>query len=564
LATYVGIDVGHSAVKVAKIHVQFKRIRLLAMAQADIGPEGEGAAIRYALERVKTAQNTSVDGTAAALDGTRGTIRMLDLPISAQKQVAEVLPFELESDLPFALDEAVWDYRLKPGTRNEGKTFQVLTAVAKTQEVKRTVDALKEATGLEPERVSLGPFPLANLAPYVAADTVYVVVDIGLRRSEVLLMMGETCLGARTLGTGTVGLPAAAQKLARELRTSLAHFASTGLPAPTKVLLAGGGAFVLGAQAYLASELAIVVEPIRIAQGIEIDPTMPAEVMSAMPNFAKALGLALSLGNKPLDVNLRQGGLAFERGFAWLKEKTPMLLALLGAAIFFASFAALVEMVVLARERATLEKALSTVTKDVLGKETSEASEASALLSQSNAAADEDPLPHADAFDVMVRLSESIPASVMHDIEELDYQKGHARMNGIIPSVNDAQELVTSLKSDRCFSDVKLVSTTQAVGQDNANRKKYIVEFDVKCPEDQKTKKKRGLPRRVPLPALRLQELSHEPLRRRLCAVGGSLGSSFAYGKNRACRFACDDRDWAAALGVGQALGERRTTRCAA
>jgi general secretion pathway protein L len=233
------------------------------------------------------------------------------------------------------------------------------------------------------------------------------------------------------------------------------------------------------------------VELIRLAPGIELDYSVSPEVMQAFPQFSKALGLALSLGSRPLDINLRRGPLAFERGFSWLKEKMPVLLGL-GACIAVVSmFSSLVEVVALSKERSVLEKALGVVTKDVLGKETTETEEALSLLNQSNAAADEDPLPHADAFDVMVRISEAIPQSVVHDIEELDMQKGHVRLNGVIPSVNDAQELANSLKGDRCFTDVKILNTTQAVGQDNANRRKYTLEFDVKCPEDQKGSKKK-------------------------------------------------------------------------
>ena len=90
-------------------------------------------------------------------------------------------------------------------------------------------------------------------------------------------------------------------------------------------------------------------------------------------------------------------------------------------------------------------------------------------------------MPHADAFDVMVRLSEAIPSTMVHDIEELDVQKSHVVVRGIVGSIPDAQSIVSALAEKPCFSDVKIKSTTQAVGSD---RQKYVMEFDLKCPED--------------------------------------------------------------------------------
>ncbi|MDP9150083.1 MAG: general secretion pathway protein GspL, partial [Myxococcota bacterium] len=141
-------------------------------------------------------------------------------------------------------------------------------------------------------------------------------------------------------------------------------------------------------------------------------------------------------------------------------------------------------------ERARLEAALRAVTKEVLGAEATSAQEAQDLLVKEAALTDEDPMPHADGFDVMVRLSEAIPSSMKHDVEELDVQKGHVTIRGVVGTIPDAQSIQATLADDKCMSEVKLKSTTQAVGSD---RQKYVLEFDLKCPEDVKpSAKKKG------------------------------------------------------------------------
>jgi general secretion pathway protein L len=187
-----------------------------------------------------------------------------------------------------------------------------------------------------------------------------------------------------------------------------------------------------------------------------------------------------------MGLDMRRGPLSFERGFAWIREKVPLLAGLgaaIGVSFFFSTFA---QLYARGKEHETLTKALATVSQEVLGEETTSSARANELLSQMTGQTDEDPMPHADAFDVMVRISEAIPQSVVHDIEELDIQKGHVVVHGIAGTIPEAQSIATSLQTERCFSDVKITRFNQVVG---GERQKYVMELDLKCPEDVKGKR---------------------------------------------------------------------------
>ena len=154
-------------------------------------------------------------------------------------------------------------------------------------------------------------------------------------------------------------------------------------------------------------------------------------------------------------------------------------------------FSTCMEMRAASTERESLEKGLAIVTKDVLGEETSSAARANELLGQLTAVNDEDPLPHADAFDVMVKLSEEtvIPKTMIHDIDELDVQKAHVVVHGIVGSIPDAQSIQSALSNEKCFMDAKISRTNQVIG--DSSRQKYVLEFDEKCPEDIKGGRKK-------------------------------------------------------------------------
>ena len=53
-----------------------------------------------------------------------------------------------------------------------------------------------------------------------------------------------------------------------------------------------------------------------------------------------------------------------------------------------------------------------------------------------------------------------------------------------MPEIGPDELLVRHDACGLCFSDIKITRTSQVVGGD---RQKYVMEFDLKCPEDQKS-----------------------------------------------------------------------------
>jgi general secretion pathway protein L len=485
MSTYLGIDIGTTAVKVAVVRTAYRKIQLGGLASVEVAQAGGVIeALSQAVRAVMGDRGGLGDGIAISLEGQRGTVKVIGLPASALKQIGEVLPFELESQLPFDIEEAVFDYRVLPGLREtKGEELAVLVGVAKTADVVARIDLVKGALAAEPERVGIGAFPIANMLPYapVLGEGVVAIVDLGTVSSDVLIMKGGEPLFARTIALGTKGLPGTAAKLARELRTTIASHRSQGGEAPARLWLCGGGAYVSGAEAFLSSALEIPVEVLP-APAIETVGLLP-EHGAAIARFAKAIGLALGLGPRSIGLNLRKGPLAFERGFAWVKEKVPLLAGLAAVILVSFLFSAWSQLYSKSKEHAVLEKALAIVTKEVLNEETSSPTRANELLAAQTSVSDDDPLPHADGFDVMVKISELIPPSMTSDIEELDIQKQHVILHGIVANIPDVESIKTSLAGEKCFTDTKITRTTKQVGDTG---QKYVIEFDIKCPEDVK------------------------------------------------------------------------------
>ena len=203
--------------------------------------------------------------------------------------------------------------------------------------------------------------------------------------------------------------------------------------------------------------------------------------MPLLPRFAQAMGLAAGL-KQARDLDLRQGALAFERGHEFVKEKAPLLTGLAGAIVVSFLFATWAQLRALSREHEVLTASLAAISRDVLGEETEDPERARELLDTGGGRAVSDPMPHADAFDVLVGLSETIPMTMTHDIDEFDMQRGKVKIRGIVDTAADAKKIAKDVEKIRCVKNIKTGKITQVV---NSDRQKYSLEFDVRCAEDQ-------------------------------------------------------------------------------
>ncbi len=483
MARFLGIDIGATHVRAALITTAYRRIALEQAREATIAQaESLEAAIRAAAEPLVS----QADGIGVAIAGDGAFAHRITLPSAASRQLESVLAFELEAQVPVDIDELVWSYRV---LRREGSQspLVVLAGAARTDAVRGLIVRVKNAIGREPERVGFGPMVLANLAavaPPLRGPGVYALVDLGARRTEVVLLAHGEPVFARTLSRGVADLPDGAVRLAAELKQTFLAWDSMPGDDIQCVYLLGGGSAAQGAEEYFAHELGVPVLAV---------PTLNMENLSAdqteVPRFAKALCLALGVAGREHDIDLRRGPLAFQRGFGFLKEKLPLLGGLGGSLLLSFLFAAWSELHALGKENDTLVARLEQATKAAFDKSASDAEAASLLLEEAKSKAESDPMPHMDAFDTLVELSKAIPTSVTHDIDEFDMQRGHVKLQGVVGSTEDASLVLNKVGEHRCVSGAKMSKITQVV---NSTRQKYVLEYDVKCPEDSAAKKKKA------------------------------------------------------------------------
>jgi general secretion pathway protein L len=470
----LGIDIGPTSIRAVLLASTYRRISLEQVEQVRVDPDSnlDDALSRCAGELVKQA-----DSLAVSIDGSRAFVHRIGLPAAAAKRVDEVVPYELEAQVPVDIDELVYDYRLlrRASSDTAASPLVVLTAAARLTEVRGVIGLVQRVLGREPDRIGIGALPLANLAlpqSKLAGPGPIGLINLSAKHTEIVVLSFGAPVFARTLTRGVESLPAEAHELVATLKQSVAAWHAQGGEQLIAAYLVGSGAHAAGAEPYLSHHLGMPVE--RLTEfGLQGTLNLEGE----LPRFAKAIALALGL-TQGRDLDLRKGPLAYQRGYGFLKEKAPVLMGLLGAILVSFAFAMWSELRAITSERGELETRLGAMTKAAFGEETTDPDQANELLTRAQRKEEADPKPELDAFDVIVELSKAVPSEVSHDVEEFDMSRGHVKINGIVPTTPDAENILNNFKQHHCFKNAKIAKVTQVI---NGDKQKYVLELDVNC-----------------------------------------------------------------------------------
>src|SRR5687768_5288655 len=109
MARLVGIDVRATHVRVALLQTQYRGVNLIAFREAPL------ASLRDLEETLRLVALPLVqqgEHLGTCVSGDQLFIRDIELPATAAKQLDDVVPFEIEAQVPLDFDELCFDYRL--------------------------------------------------------------------------------------------------------------------------------------------------------------------------------------------------------------------------------------------------------------------------------------------------------------------------------------------------------------------------------------------------------------------------------------------------------------------
>lgn len=343
----LGLDIGSHSVKAVEFRQTLRELEVVQLQKLPlIDP---APALPVELREFLQMHDLPTEHAVVALSGDRISTRRLSFPFRDRKKIAPAVPFEVEAQVPYDLDDFFVDWEIVGETR--GRT-NVVATLAPRAEVALLLETLREA-GIDPRIVEAEGLALANLSSLFDLSGTRLVVDLGHRKTTLCLCVDGRATAARTIpiagraiseavakernlgeieaervkeemgifgGSGQpeiTGAVAVVDRLARELvrtmgslETTLGEEDASGLQ---EIILVGGTAHLHRVDDYLAERIGLPV--VRM-------PHPPAEVGAALvaggdPQlFAPALALAVRGSMRARTrMNFRQDDLAHRVDF---------------------------------------------------------------------------------------------------------------------------------------------------------------------------------------------------------------------------------------------------------
>lgn len=277
--------------------------------------------------------------------------RFVKLPPVSPDQLNQMIGFEAQQNVPFPINEVVWDYQILAG--GQGKEYEAVIAAVKGDLVEETRTALL-TTKMTLRTMDVAPLTLINSFRYNYPDHegCALIVDIGAKTTSLVFVeegrvfcrvlpiagyqisqnisneFQEPYVASETLkkGKGFVGLGGAYQdpddaaaariskisrgvfsRLHAEITRSISFYRNQqGGSSPKTIYLTGGTANMPYADRFFTEKLSVPVAIFNPLKAVQIAPQVDREKLaSETVYFGAVVGLALrQAGNCPVEVNL--------------------------------------------------------------------------------------------------------------------------------------------------------------------------------------------------------------------------------------------------------------------
>src|ERR1700757_390436 len=344
----------------------------------------EGAAVLREMMRDMQMHRRAVN---YALPAQSVFARFVKLPPLGQEKLDKIISFEAQQNVPFPLDEVVWDYQLVGG--GLGEQIQVVLVAIKVDLLDQ-INGAVEGTGLQTSIVDIAPMALYNAFrySYPGVGDCSLLLDIGARTTNILFIepgkffLRSVPLGGSAITTaiarefnesfaaaetrkkqdGFVSLGGAyaepsdpnvgrVSKIARstmtrlhaELMRSITHYrAQQQGNRPARIFLCGGAAGMPYMREFFHEKFQVPVEFFNPLQNVTVAESAPTQEGARSAHLlGELVGLALrSVTVCPMELNLRPASVVRrhdleKRRIFFIAAAAFILLALLGWSAYY-------------------------------------------------------------------------------------------------------------------------------------------------------------------------------------------------------------------------------------
>lgn len=375
------LDIGSHSLKLAEFVDVKGGLEMTRYAVSDLGIEPQSDADRSqfiitTIHDLIRESGCKPGPVQVAISGHAVFSRFVKLPPVEPEKVYQIIQYEAQQNVPFPMNEVVWDYQLISGATGD---VDVMLAAIKSDIIGGITDCVR-FTGLTPNLVDVAPMALYNAVRYNYDNLppCTLVVDIGARSTDLIfieagrvfsrsvpvagnqitqLIMNEFSISfddaeamkkahafvafggayegpqSETVDKVSKSVRSMMTRLHQELNRSINFYRSQqGGQQPSLLLLTGGSSVIPYTDTFLREKLNVETDYFNPFNNVAVSEQIPAEQVGAHAcEMGQLVGLALrQLHTCPIEINLLPPKAEEEKKF---KRKQPIFAMAAGAVL---------------------------------------------------------------------------------------------------------------------------------------------------------------------------------------------------------------------------------------
>jgi general secretion pathway protein L len=196
LKNVLGLDLGSYSVKAVEVHQTLRGFEVVAL--RTLPRRDEETQLADLVQRFVALHRLSTDHVVTALRGDRISSRRLSFPFGERKKITAAVPFEVEEDLPFDVDDCLIDWE---SVRADRSSADIVASIATRAEVSGIIETLG-AAGCPPRTLEAEGLVLGNLTAMFELPGTCMLIDLGHTKSTCCALVDGRAVAARTIPVG--------------------------------------------------------------------------------------------------------------------------------------------------------------------------------------------------------------------------------------------------------------------------------------------------------------------------------------------------------------------------
>ncbi|MDY6792013.1 MAG: pilus assembly protein PilM [Thermodesulfobacteriota bacterium] len=463
----LGLDIRHHAVSYVLLNkgsksVQIEAYDIVSLSEQKESKDTLAGAVKKIVEKIDATGCTCV----ASFPANQALFRNIRVPFTNKKKIIQILPYELEPTLPFAVEDMAIDFHTITISENAGHTDLIAAGIKKVI-LEEYIDTLASFR-IEPEIITIGGYyPTLCLAKSAHTPENWLFADIEVDKATLFAVASNRISLIRSFPV-PANTSSAIKSIGINIQRTTDAFSelfNTDFM-PEEIRATGPGCIQLNFEKQLSDLLNVPVHRIELFR--EIDSGIENYAASSF-NFAKldnALALALNEDKGNDRLNFHKDSFVVNEFLARHKTSLVKTGALAGVVLALALLNFILNFYFINNKISHLNHQITDIFKTTFPEVTKIVDPLQQMKVKINEAKKSTFFPsettkYIRSIDVLNEISKRIPDKLDVDFTRLVISPENVMVSGITDTFNSADEIKSRLEESKLFQKVIITSTSK-------------------------------------------------------------------------------------------------------